>query len=43
LPKPPPDIVEDLRRTLANIDPPAVTEPDAWWAIVLEQAADGLL
>jgi len=36
-------IVEGLRRTLASIDPPAVTEPDAWWAIVLEQAADGLV
>jgi hypothetical protein len=36
-------LVEDLRQTLARIDPAAVADPEAWWALVLEQASAGLL
>jgi hypothetical protein len=36
-------VAEDLRRTLANIDPAALADPEAWWALVAEQARQGLL
>ena len=36
-------VAEDLRRTLATIDPAAIADPEAWWALVVEQACQGLL
>ena len=36
-------VAEDLRRTLANIDPSSVADREAWWALVVEQACQGLL
>jgi len=36
-------LVEILRQTLADIDPAAVADPEAWWSLVLEQACQGLL
>jgi hypothetical protein len=36
-------LVQDLRESLARIDAAAVANAEAWWAVVLEQADDGLL
>lgn len=35
--------VARLRESLKQIDAAALAEPDAWWAMVVEQAEDGLL
>jgi hypothetical protein len=35
--------VEEFRNGLRQIDPPAIENPDAWWALVLEQMGNDLL
>ena len=35
--------VATLRDTLQRIDAPALADPEGWWAVVVEQAEQGLL
>jgi hypothetical protein len=36
-------VAAGLSQTLADIDPAAVADPEAWWALIVEQAHQGLL
>jgi hypothetical protein len=35
--------VSQLRNSLGEIDPAALSHPECWWSVVLEQVEDGLL
>jgi hypothetical protein len=37
------NVAGKLKEELASLDPPAFADPENWWALVLEQTADGLL
>jgi hypothetical protein len=36
-------LVQELRRRLETMDAGAISDPDGWWSLILEQAEDGLL
>ena len=36
-------LVQELRRRLEAMDAGSISDPEGWWALILEQAEDGLL